>query len=89
MLRVNEPILVLELFLRGSDGKELERVIVEMNKAEAKAFVGKLKEIEKVRILVVSTLLGGAYQSSAIILTSHLNMFTHPTILAIAFCQHS
>ena len=56
MLRVNEPILVLELFLRGSDGKELERVIVEMNKAEAKAFVGKLKEIEKVRILVVSTL---------------------------------
>ena len=47
MMKVNEPLLVLELFLRGSDGKELERVVIEMNKAEAKAFVGKLKEIEK------------------------------------------
>ena len=49
MSKVNEPMLVLELFLRGSDGKDLERVIIEMNKVEAKAFVGKLKEIEKVR----------------------------------------
>ena len=46
-MKVNEPMLVLELFLRGCDGKELERVIIEMNKVEAKAFVGKLKEIEK------------------------------------------
>lgn len=48
MMKVNEPMLILELFLRGSDGKELERVIIEMNKNEAKAFVAKLKEIEKV-----------------------------------------
>ncbi len=47
MSKVNEPMLVLELFLRGSDGKDLERVIIEMNKVEAKAFVAKLKEIEK------------------------------------------
>jgi hypothetical protein len=40
-------MLVLELFLRGCDGKELERVIIEMNKVEAKAFVAKLREIEK------------------------------------------
>lgn len=44
-------MLVLELFLRGADGKDLERVIIEMNKLEAKAFVTKLKEIEKVRII--------------------------------------
>jgi hypothetical protein len=48
LMRVNESMLVLELFLRGSDGKDLERVIIEMNKQEAKAFVTKLKEIEKV-----------------------------------------
>ena len=48
MMRVNESMLVLELFLRGTDGKDLERVIIEMNKVEAKAFVTKLKEIEKV-----------------------------------------
>ena len=47
MQKVNEPMLVLELFLRGSDGKQLERVIVEMNKVEAKAFVAKLREVEK------------------------------------------
>lgn len=47
MMKVNEPMLVLELFLRGSDGKELERVIIELNKVEAKAFVAKLAEIEK------------------------------------------
>ena len=29
--KVNEPLLVLELFLRGDDGKRLERVLVEMN----------------------------------------------------------
>ena len=51
MLKVNEPILILELFLRGADGKELERVIIEMNKVEAKAFVSKLREIEKVSVL--------------------------------------
>lgn len=47
MLKVNEPMLVLELFLRGSEGKQIERVVIEMNQSEAKAFVGKLKEIEK------------------------------------------
>ena len=47
MQRVNESILVLEMFLRGSDGKEVERVILEMNASEAKAFVSKIKEIEK------------------------------------------
>lgn len=48
--KVNEPLLVLELFLRGDDGKRLERVLLEMNAIEAKAFVGKLKEIEKVKL---------------------------------------
>ena len=48
---MNEPILLVELFLRGDDGKKLERVIIEMNKLEAKAFVAKLREIERVRIL--------------------------------------
>ena len=47
MMKVNEPMLVLELFLRGCDGKQLERVIIEMNKVEARAFVSRLKEIEK------------------------------------------
>jgi COMM domain len=47
MMKVNESMLVLELFLRGSDGKHLERIIIEMNRQEAKAFVAKLKEIEK------------------------------------------
>jgi hypothetical protein len=44
-------MLVLELFLKGSSsGKNnLERVVIEMNKDEARAFVGKLREIEKVR----------------------------------------
>jgi hypothetical protein len=48
--KVNEPILVLELFLKGSDGKKLERVVLEMRKEEAKAFVAKLREIERVLI---------------------------------------
>ena len=47
MMKVNEPMLVLELFLRGCDGKQLERVIIEMNRVEAKAFVSRLKEVEK------------------------------------------
>jgi len=47
LMRVNESMLVLELFLRGSAGKDLERVVIEMNKQEARAFVAKLKEIEK------------------------------------------
>jgi hypothetical protein len=49
-MKVNEPLLVLELFLRGNDGKNLERVVIEMNKGEAKAFVGKLRDIEKVSV---------------------------------------
>ncbi|CDW83623.1 UNKNOWN [Stylonychia lemnae] len=46
--KVNEAYLVLELMLRGQDGKGLERVVIELNNQEAKAFVGKLREIEKV-----------------------------------------
>ena len=42
--------MVLELFLKGSEGKKLERVVIEMNKDEAKAFVGHLVEIEKVTL---------------------------------------
>jgi hypothetical protein len=45
---VNEPILMLELYLRGSDGKQLERVVIEMNKDEARTFVSKIREIERV-----------------------------------------
>jgi hypothetical protein len=37
MMRVNESMLVLELLLRETDGKDLERVIIEINKVEAKA----------------------------------------------------
>jgi len=44
---VGNYIMVLELFLRGSDGKEIERVVLEMNRDEAKAFVGRLDQIEK------------------------------------------
>lgn len=42
--------MVLELFLKGSDGKKLERVVLEMRKDEAKAFVMKLREIERVSL---------------------------------------
>lgn len=42
--------MILELILKGSDGKKFERVVIEMNKDEAKAFVTKLREIEKVYI---------------------------------------
>jgi hypothetical protein len=50
--KVNEPNLMLELYLRKDDGKSLERVVIEMNLGEAKAFVGKLREIERVRYLI-------------------------------------
>jgi COMM domain len=50
--KVNEPNLILELYLRKDDGKSLERVVIEMNVGEAKAFVGKLREIERVRYLI-------------------------------------
>jgi hypothetical protein len=50
--KVNEPNLILELYLRKDDGKSLERVVIEMNLGEAKAFVGKLREIERVRYLI-------------------------------------
>lgn len=45
---MNEPLLVLELFLKGSDGKKLERVVIEMKREEARAFVANLREIERV-----------------------------------------
>jgi hypothetical protein len=40
--------------LKGSDGKKLERVVLEMRKEEAKAFVGKLREIERVNLFKLS-----------------------------------
>ena len=46
-------MLVLELFLKASDGKKIERVVIEMNKDEARAFVGKLKEIERVKYIFI------------------------------------
>jgi len=46
-LKVNEALLVLELYLKRSDGKEIQRVVIEMNKDEAKSFVSKLREIER------------------------------------------
>ena len=56
--KVNEQLLVLELFLAqngpslGENGnfgdKQIRRVVVELNLEEARTFVGKLKDIEKV-----------------------------------------
>jgi hypothetical protein len=46
-------MLVLELFLKGNDGKNLEKVVLEMRKDEAKAFVAKLREIERVKQYIV------------------------------------
>ena len=34
--------------MKGNDGKKFERVIIEMNTNEAKHFVAKLREIERV-----------------------------------------
>jgi COMM domain len=51
--KFNEATLILELFLRKDDGKTLQRVVVEMNRVEAKAFVGKLREIERVRLTMI------------------------------------
>jgi hypothetical protein len=53
---VNEAVLVLELLLRKDDGKSLERVVIEMNRVEAKAFVGRLREIERVRFLNMNSM---------------------------------
>lgn len=49
-MKVNEPLLVLELFLSGED-ESIKRVVVELNIDEARAFVSQLKEIEKVRLI--------------------------------------
>lgn len=52
-LKVNEQIMVLELFLAlnpqtsPTGDKAIRRVVVEMNLDEARAFVNKLKDIEK------------------------------------------
>ena len=78
MMKVNEPMLVLELFLRGSDGKELERVIIEMNRVEAKAFVTKLKEIERVRDEVIDDNIGSprvCRTAALVILNFTLNIY--------------
>ena len=39
---------MLELYLKTCDGTKIERIVIEMNISEAKAFIAKLKEIEKV-----------------------------------------
>ena len=62
--KVNEQLLVLELFLAqngpssGEGGsfsdKNIRRVIIELNLDEARTFVGKLREIEKVRSILVT-----------------------------------
>ena len=52
-MKVNEVMLVLELFLSVNDTEsqnseqQIKRVVVEMNLDEARTFVGKLKAIEK------------------------------------------
>ena len=49
-MKVNEPLLVLELYLSGED-ESIKRVVIELNIDEARAFVSQLKEIEKVRLI--------------------------------------
>jgi hypothetical protein len=44
---VNEYLLVLELFFRTKE-KKIERVLVEMNKAELTTFLEQLEPIEQV-----------------------------------------
>lgn len=51
-------MLVLELFLKGCDSKKLERIVLEMNTVEAKGFVAKLKEIERVNIIKININIG-------------------------------
>lgn len=50
-MKLNEPMMVLELLLRSATSDEVQRVVLEMNRAEAKTFVQKLKSIEKVSIM--------------------------------------
>ena len=48
--KINEPLLVLELFLASSEqkcGKDIKRVVIEMSTDEARYFVGRLQAIEK------------------------------------------
>lgn len=48
--KVNEPLLVLELVLASNEdkkGRQLRRVVVEMNAEEARVFVARLSAIEK------------------------------------------
>ena len=48
--KLNEQLLVLELFLAqnsDTEGEVVRRVIVEMNVDEARAFVAKLRDIER------------------------------------------
>lgn len=48
-LKVNEPLLILELFLSG-ENQAIKRVVVEMNMDEARAFIDQLRAIEKVSL---------------------------------------
>ena len=51
--KLNEHLLVLELLLaqnsaaEGSSGETVRRVVVEMNVEEARAFVAKLRDVER------------------------------------------
>lgn len=45
--KINEPLMVLELFLSAEDSA-IKRVVIELNIDEARAFVDQLKVIEKV-----------------------------------------
>ena len=51
--------MVLELFLSAEDDG-IRRVVVEMNLDEARAFVNKLKAIEKVRLIACLIVLIGS-----------------------------
>lgn len=58
-LKINEPLMVLELYLSAQDDG-IRRVVVEMNLDEARAFVNKLKAIEKVRLIACLIVLIGS-----------------------------
>lgn len=49
-LKINEPLMILELYL-SAENDAVNRVVVELNIDEARAFVQQLKAIEKVRLI--------------------------------------
>lgn len=56
-LKVNEPLMVLELLVSADNGGH-RRIVLEMNIDEARAFVDQLKAIEKVSVDSRLTLAG-------------------------------